>query len=231
MYAVKGWGEFQHYKDRNPPWIKLHRGLLDNIDYFTLSADAAKALPLIWILASERNGILPEAGELGFRLRVAKEFIDPIVQELYNAGFLRDASEKDVSEQHATPAEQAGWGSRHIPDKVKIAVWNRDGGCCKECSSTVNIEYDHIEPVSAGGSSEESNIQLLCRSCNRRKRTTLRRRSIESETEDRGRGQRQKNAFVKPTKGTKYGHAKSTGGDEGQRIAEKILAEARTVEA
>jgi hypothetical protein len=29
---VKNWSEFQHYKDRNPPWIKLHRTLLDH-DY------------------------------------------------------------------------------------------------------------------------------------------------------------------------------------------------------
>jgi len=28
MLRVKNWGKFQHYKDRNPPWIKLHRGLL-----------------------------------------------------------------------------------------------------------------------------------------------------------------------------------------------------------
>ena len=27
---IKNWGEFQHYKKRNPPWIKLHKKLLDD---------------------------------------------------------------------------------------------------------------------------------------------------------------------------------------------------------
>jgi hypothetical protein len=38
------------------------------------------------------------------------------------------------------------------------------------CNKDENIEYDHIVPVSKGGESTESNLQLLCRSCNRKKR-------------------------------------------------------------
>ena len=29
------WDKFQHYKDRDPVWIKLHPELLDNDDYLT----------------------------------------------------------------------------------------------------------------------------------------------------------------------------------------------------
>ena len=28
----KNWSQFQHYKGRRPPWIKLHRALLDEDD-------------------------------------------------------------------------------------------------------------------------------------------------------------------------------------------------------
>jgi 5-methylcytosine-specific restriction endonuclease McrA len=56
-----------------------------------------------------------------------------------------------------------------IPDEVKICVWNRDGGKCVKCGSQMNLEYDHIIPISKGGSNTARNIQLLCEECNRKK--------------------------------------------------------------
>ena len=29
-YRVKNWSKFQHYKNRNPPWIRLHVEILDD---------------------------------------------------------------------------------------------------------------------------------------------------------------------------------------------------------
>jgi 5-methylcytosine-specific restriction endonuclease McrA len=60
----------------------------------------------------------------------------------------------------------------HIPDGVRVAVLVRDGGrCrrCRRCRSATNLEVDHPIPVSKGGGSDESNLQTLCRRCNRRK--------------------------------------------------------------
>lgn len=56
-----------------------------------------------------------------------------------------------------------------IPDKEKIFVWNRDGGKCVNCGSNEKLEYDHIIPLSKGGSNTARNIQLLCENCNRSK--------------------------------------------------------------
>ena len=54
-FKVKNWNEFQHYKDRNPPWIKLHNQLLDDYE-FEMLADATKGhLLCIWMLASRTN--------------------------------------------------------------------------------------------------------------------------------------------------------------------------------
>ena len=56
--------------------------------------------------------------------------------------------------------------SRHIPQDVKNAVWQRDGGRCVQCSATTYLEFDHEIPHSKGGASTLGNIQLLCRKCN-----------------------------------------------------------------
>jgi hypothetical protein len=173
----KNWETFQHYKDRAPAWIKLHRGLLDNIDYYRLSPEAGKALPLIWLIASERDGIIPDAPELSFRLRISEDLAADILAELMEREFLVHSDAAEPAEQGATHAQRAaksnGFGSRHISDATKRVVWDRDGGKCCACGSVKNIEYDHKHPVSKGGNSEESNIQLLCRPCNRAKRVSV----------------------------------------------------------
>lgn len=176
VLRVKNWSEFQHYKDRDPPWIKLHRALLDNRDFHRLSPLAGKLLPLVWLIASERGGALLEIDELAFRLRISEEQCEAVLKDLEEKCFIvsdevaDDAPQPSVGQQRA---EMNGFSSRHIPDKVKRAVWDRDEGKCVQCGAEENIEYDHKHPVSKGGTSDEGNVQLLCRTCNRKKRVSV----------------------------------------------------------
>ena len=52
---IKNWMKHQHYKDRRPPWIKLHNAIFDDYE-FNLLQDASKLhLIAIWLLASCSN--------------------------------------------------------------------------------------------------------------------------------------------------------------------------------
>lgn len=69
----------------------------------------------------------------------------------------------ESSPQGAPIQSDASEQSRVIPTAVKLAVWKRDHGKCRICSSTVGLHFDHIIPYSKGGSSETAdNIQILC---------------------------------------------------------------------
>lgn len=46
----------------------------------------------------------------------------------------------------------------------------KQGLSCAKCLSLENLEIDHIIPKSMGGSDSLENLQILCRSCNRKKR-------------------------------------------------------------
>ncbi|HYT37624.1 MAG TPA: HNH endonuclease signature motif containing protein [Ktedonobacteraceae bacterium] len=62
--------------------------------------------------------------------------------------------------------------SRHIPQDVRNAVWQRDQGRCVQCGvggPGAYLEFDHIIPYSKGGASTTGNVQLLCRNCNLKK--------------------------------------------------------------
>lgn len=76
----------------------------------------------------------------------------------------------------------------HIPDDVKQLVWMRDGGRCRHCGATAELQFDHIIPIAMGGSCEAENLQVLCGPCNRRKSSGLTIRSQKSEDAGR-RGQ------------------------------------------
>lgn len=47
------------------------------------------------------------------------------------------------------------------------------GGVCANCGSGQNMELDHIVPLSKGGGDDISNLQWLCRSCNRGKSSLM----------------------------------------------------------
>ena len=70
--------------------------------------------------------------------------------------------------------EESTFGGRDtIPGDVKMYVWKRDSGKCVKCGSQEKLEFDHIIPVSKGGSNTARNIQLLCEKCNRSKRDSI----------------------------------------------------------
>lgn len=83
---VKNWEKFQHYKDRNPPWIKLHFEILASEDWVML-ADASKLLMITcMMIASRNNGTIPN--DPNYIKRVA--YLDklPNLTPLIECGFL-----------------------------------------------------------------------------------------------------------------------------------------------
>jgi hypothetical protein len=60
-----------------------------------------------------------------------------------------------------------------IPDDVKTAVWRRDEGRCVRCGRAESLEFDHVIPLSMGGSNTARNLQLLCEPCNRAKGASI----------------------------------------------------------
>ena len=99
--SIPNWEEFQHYKDRNPPWIKLHNQLLENYDFECLP-DASKAhLLCIWLLASRtENKFINDSRWIGRKIGANTEVN---IKVLVDSGFLQ-LNQEDGS--HASNALQ-----------------------------------------------------------------------------------------------------------------------------
>ena len=60
--------------------------------------------------------------------------------------------------------------SRHVPNAVRSAVWERDAGRCAfvgttghRCAERSFLEFHHIQPYALGGAATAGNISLRCR--------------------------------------------------------------------
>jgi hypothetical protein len=138
--------------------IRLPYDLLDDTRFRQLP-DASKAHVLCLLLVSARmHNLLPNHPVKLERLIGATEQVD--IAALADFIDFPTAERADFEEVAAR---------MRIPDAVRAAVIVRDGGRCRRCGSTRNLEVDHIVARSRGGSSEEDNLQALCRRCNRRK--------------------------------------------------------------
>lgn len=100
---VKNWDNFQHYKDRTPPWIKLYNHLLDDFEFSCLP-DASKAhLLSIWLLASRTNNKIPNnARWIGNKINATE---DVNLDILIESGFIEVISSKNNKLQ--TPEQDA----------------------------------------------------------------------------------------------------------------------------
>lgn len=57
-------------------------------------------------------------------------------------------------------------------------IFDRDGGKCVHCGTELHLkpygfEIDHIVPISLGGPDTRANVQLACRTCNRKRSKNL----------------------------------------------------------
>lgn len=127
------WKQFQHYTDRSPPWIKLHKGLLTNPKWHRLNVASRALAPLLWLLASDaRDGVIDDPLEdIAFRVHCSPEVLDEAIKDLIARGFfllLPDVASTAHAkrQQHAAPeregereTEKEGEGKKKAKAKVE----------------------------------------------------------------------------------------------------------------
>lgn len=112
---------------------------------------------ILWVLAFGAGLFAASTGRSGVALLVLFVLV---------ADIGRTVARITAPRSFARPRPHA----RTIPQDVKVAVAVRDGGKCRVCGSTKDLQYDHIYPWSLGGRSDDpDNIQLLCGYHNRLK--------------------------------------------------------------
>jgi len=110
---------------------------------------------------------------LGHRLpsgdiaQVLDRALDALIERLEKTRFAATARPRRNASQPPSA------NPRHIPARVKRAVWERDGGQCtfaseagRRCPARKLLEFDHVEEVARGGQASVAGIRLRCRAHN-----------------------------------------------------------------
>jgi|SRR5579863_6052306 len=53
--------------------------------------------------------------------------------------------------------------------KLRPFLLDKFGHKCVNCGAVDDLQIDHIQPLSSGGTDDVDNLQILCGDCNRRK--------------------------------------------------------------
>lgn len=140
-YRIKNWAEFQHFKDRTPPWIKLYRKLLDDMEWHLLDPQPAKTLVSLWLIASEYEGSLPDSKKLAFRLRLSEKqvisdcsklshWLEQVDISAISGRYQHDRletereTEREIEGEKETERVSAPSSSFGKPDEVTQQVWD-----------------------------------------------------------------------------------------------------------
>jgi hypothetical protein len=134
-------------------------------------------------IKSQRKPGMRKKGILGFAAAISDnninkktnsyQLIAHKIDEMLELSFKRRINIEIWIGQQRSKLKDQSITRQPLSEEVQLYVWNRDGGKCVKCGSQFNLEYDHIIPVSKGGSNTARNIQLLCEPCNRKKSKNL----------------------------------------------------------
>jgi hypothetical protein len=97
---IRNWEQFQVYKsgprsEGRMHWIKLHLSLLDDRHWHATTGDDAKVLIMLFLLAGEDSGSLPEVSDIAFRFRMDEKKLSASLARL--SGWLLADGEQPVN--------------------------------------------------------------------------------------------------------------------------------------
>ena len=102
--VIPRWDEFQHYKDRQPVWIKVYLELADNEDWVKLTLAERGLLVSLWVEFGSARGQLPLSA---VPARVRQKVLSRTIESLADAGFIDIVASKPLALSRARAQTRA----------------------------------------------------------------------------------------------------------------------------
>lgn len=146
FFRIKNWAEFQHYRDRSPPWIKLHRNLLTSRTWVALSSEGRVLAIASMMLAADTDNKIP--ADPDYLRRVAYLDFTPDLQALADVQFIEFIDNDgnllaDASKLLANASSE----ERRGEERQRRAEQSRPMSSSKANPTAVDRIFDHWRSV------------------------------------------------------------------------------------
>lgn len=151
---IVNWAEYQHYRDRRPPWIKLHRDLLTSRTWVALD-DASRVLAIAcMVIAADTNNKIPYDPE--FLQRRAYLSSKPDLSPLIAIHFLEVVEDKDSASGLQADA------SKMLAKRTKCYTRDRDRDRVEtELTKPVEISFSVTKAKLPEDSPSEEPVEII----------------------------------------------------------------------
>jgi len=110
-------------------------------------------------LLAEWIGLAP-VGALHYMIRYRSDwYVWDLIAEHLGIGL-------GYGEQGPPPPPPEPPRRKEISSGLRKRIMERDAYRCRRCKSWTDLHIDHVLPVSAGGTNDPDNLQVLCAKCN-----------------------------------------------------------------
>lgn len=120
-YKFMNWGEYQHYKDRCPPWIKLHHSLITS-EVWVMGNDASRTLAIACMLLASRD--MANDGSFNGDPEYVKRFAylnsKPDFEHLINHGFIELVQDASNMLAECNTEKRREEKRIYIPQKTRV---------------------------------------------------------------------------------------------------------------
>jgi hypothetical protein len=134
---------------------------------------SAKRFAVQFTVDESTHELLRHAQELLGQRVAPGDVADVFTRALKAYVALLERAKFAATDQPQARSRRMAADSRHIPARMKRAVWARDGGQCTfvsdaglRCDARASLEFDHVKEFARGGEATVDNIQLRCRGHN-----------------------------------------------------------------
>lgn len=146
VIVIPTWDEYQHYRDRTPPWIKLHRAMLTSRAWVSLDAQGRELMIALMILAAENDNATP--ADPGYIQRRAFLAGPPDLQRLVDVGFIEIVEPKAKRSRPPAKRKRHESGPEHVASSALAGASNSLQNAIPETETQVGTETEE-EPTKA----------------------------------------------------------------------------------
>jgi hypothetical protein len=143
--AVRNFRRFQHYRDRNPVWIKLYTGLLLDPDFLQLHEVAQAQLVKLWVVRAQFGKPLPyDVKLLSGKIAARGKFH---LQALIDSGFIVPTDHPDAVEDAAedTPDSASNPASKDASNPASTEPGSEASGSVRAPARSRESESRELE--------------------------------------------------------------------------------------